>query len=373
MYSIVMMAAMTTAPEAPDFFFKNKGGGCYGCYGGGCYGSGCYGSGWGCGGGCYGGGGCMSYSAGCHGGGWGKFGGHAAFVGGNGCCGTAAYAGCGGYTAGYYAPGGPVYTGYAGGGYYYGPGGPGVGVGVTGSGATGTGTDAGPGTGTGTGTGTDRGTGPGTGTSPGTGGKGGGSSGPGTGGSGNPGGGPGAALGVPEAIPFLPAGRAQVVVRMPADAKLFADGQATIQGGTERVFLTPELSGARDYQYTLSVEHPAGGEPQTKKVVVRPGHRTVVEFGAAVAAEKVTSPVTVALPQKARLYVDGVATGAAAGTTTFRTPELTKGKAYVYEFRAEVEKEGKTEVLSRNVTFKGGEAVTVDFVEPAGTRTASSK
>jgi uncharacterized protein (TIGR03000 family) len=358
MYSIVMMAAMTTAPETPEFFFKNKGGGCNGCYGGGCYGScygsGCYGAGWGYGG-CYGGGGCFGARA---------YGGHA-FVG-SGCHG--AYAGgcggCGGYAAGYYAPGGPAVTGYGGGGYYYGPGGPGVGVGVgvNGAGATGTGTDRGPGTGTGTGTGTDSGTGGSKGGAGGTGG--------GKGGATNPGGGPGAALGVPESAPYLPAGRAQVIVRVPADAKLFADGQATIQGGAERVFLTPELSGIRDYQYTLTVEHPAGGDAQTKHVVVRAGHRTVVEFGTVVAAEKVTSPVTVALPEKAKLYVDGVATAAAGGTTTFRTPELTKGKAYVYEFRAEVDKDGKTEVLNRQVTFKGGEPVTVNFVEGSATRTA---
>jgi hypothetical protein len=42
----------------------------------------------------------------------------------------------------------------------------------------------------------------------------------------------------------------------------------------------------------------------------------------------------------------------------------------VYEFRAEVEKDGKTEVVSRQVTFKAGEAVTVNFVEGEAVRTA---
>jgi uncharacterized protein (TIGR03000 family) len=246
---------------------------------------------------------------------------------------------------------------------YFGSGGPATGVGVTGAGTTGPGT--GTGTGTGPGTGTDAGPGAGgsKGTTPGKGG-----SGPGTT---NPGGGPGAALGVPHAVPYLPATRGQVVVRMPADAKLFADGQATVQGGAERVFLTPELTAVRDYQYTLTVEHPAGGEPQTKQVVVRAGHRTVVEFSTTAAAEKVTSAVTVALPSRAKLFVDGVATSASAGTTTFRTPELVKGKAYGYEFRAEIEKDGKTEILSRQVNFKGGEPVTVNFVEGTAVRTAS--
>lgn len=386
MYSIVMVAAMTAAPEAPDFF-KHKGGcyGCYGCYGGSCYG--CFG------GGCFGGcAGCFGGCAGCYGGGWCfcGFGKSAsagyAFVGSGGCYGAAApyYASCCGYgipaasgfytplaqfvppaisyaadtgvtttgagTTGVYPAGGAVYPGY---GFY--PGYPAVGVtgaavvpvpGTTGT-TGGTGTRSGMGTGTGTGT-----SGGGTGSPAGT---------------GTPG---GAALGTPEAVPGLPASRAQVVVRLPADAKLYADGQATMLGGAERVYLTPEISTARDYTYKLKVEF-ATGEPETKQIVVRAGHRTVVEFAPpVVVSEKISSPVTVTLPEKAKLFVDGVAATTGGGTQTFRTPELTKGRAYVYEFRAEVDKDGKTEVLSRQVSFKAGESITVNFVEAEGTRTA---
>jgi uncharacterized protein (TIGR03000 family) len=81
MYSVVLMAALTTGGTTPDWGWRNNGcnGGCYGgCQGigwrrshgcsGGCYGcyGGCYGS---CYGGCYGGA-VMSYSAcyGCYGG-----------------------------------------------------------------------------------------------------------------------------------------------------------------------------------------------------------------------------------------------------------------------------------------------------------------
>jgi uncharacterized protein (TIGR03000 family) len=426
MYSIVMVAAMTASPEAPDFF-KNKGGGCYGCYGGGCYGSscygsscyGCYGSGWGYGG-CWGGGGMFGH----------KFGGYGgyAFVG-SGCCGggyaAPYYTSCCGYGVGYasgyydvtgrfvppavsyaadtgvqttvtgagttgvypaYGVGvGGVYPGYP--GYYPGyPGYPGYpAVGVTGASVTmpgttgttgGTGTRTGTGTtGTGTGTGTPgtRGTGTGTGTpggGTGTGTPGGGTGSPGGGGTGSPGGPGGAAFGTPQAIPGLPASRAQVIVRLPADAKLYADGTATMLGGAERVFLTPEISTARDYTYTLKADY-GTGEPETKQVVVRAGHRTVVEFAGPVAAgEKASSPVTVTLPEKARLFVDGVVAATGGGKQTFRTPELAKGKPYVYEFRAEVDKDGKTEVLSRQVTFKAGEPIVVNFVEADATRTA---
>jgi len=319
MYSIVMMAAMTAAPETPDFFF-HKGGGCHGCNGGGCYGGGCYGGGLGYGG-CHGSGwGCHGAVAssgcyGCNGGGHGFFGGHGfcgfGFLGhkhgGGGCYGGGCYGGA------------PYYTGC--GGYAVppavAPAAPGVVVGYA----------------------------PNFSTIP--------------------------ATGVPEVVATLPANRAQVVVRVPADAKLFADGQATQLTGPERVFLTPDLSTGRDFQYTLKVEFAASGETKSdsKQVTVRAGHRTVVEF-AVPATEKATSAVTVTLPEKAKLYVDGVEAATTGGKHTFQTPELPKGKPFVYEFRAEIEKDGKAETLSQKVTFNAGEPVAVDFTDAAATRTA---
>jgi len=103
---------------------------------------------------------------------------------------------------------------------------------------------------------------------------------------------------------------------------------------------------------------------------VRAGHRSVVDF--TTASNSVTSAVTVSLPEKSKLFVDGVATPVSTGTHTFRTPELTKGKAYVYTFRAEIDRDGKTEIENREVTFKGGDPIVVNFADNA-VRTASAK
>ena len=364
MYSMVLVAAMTAAPATPEWGFKH--GGCYG-NGGGCYGYSC-GGGWGGCGGCWGGGGCHGWGfggcrggwGGCHGGGWGCHGAVSVYSGCNGGC-------YGGHPVGPYAGlafsgchgAQPYYTGCGGYGSYVAPVGP-VGVGY----GYGSGTVVVPGAG--------YGVGPATGTvtpATGTGGTGGGSTGgsPGAGGSStNPGG--ISAPGTPEAVGNLPANRAQVVVRVPAGARLFADGQATSLTGTERVFLTPELSAGRDFQYSLKVETEGGTD--TKSILVRAGHRTVADF--TTATEKAASPVTVNLPARAKLFVDGVAATATGGTHTFRTPELPRGQPFVYEFRAEVEQaDGKTEVVSKTVKFTAGEPVQVDFVEPTAVRTAS--
>jgi len=373
MYSVVMVAAMTMAPATPDWGFKHGGcygssccggygyGGCCGGWGyGSCYGSSCCGGGWG---GCNGGGFCGLFSCGCHG--------TASVY--SGCCGggypyapyaSLAFSGCCG--------GGPYYTGCMGYGSYYVPGAP-VGVGMTSVGGyvapgggyvapiPGGSADVGVGAGS-----AGSGAGTGTGGKAGTGGTGGGTGSPGAGGSGGPGN-KISAPGTPVQVGGLPANRAQVVVLAPAGAKLYADGEATSLIGPERVFLTPELAAGRDFQYTLKLEN--GTEATTKQVVVRAGHRTVVDFTNG--AEQVTTPVTVNLPANAKLFVDGVPAAVSGGTHTFRTPELAKGKAFTYDFRAEVDKAGTTEVVSKKVTFKAGEPVTVDFVEPAAVRTAA--
>jgi uncharacterized protein (TIGR03000 family) len=326
MYSVVMLAAMTAGPEAPDFFLKKHGcagySSCYGCTG--------YASCYGCGGGCRGWGhghGCWSsgWSHGCCGGCWssGCFGCHGVATVYSGCNG---YASCyGGFALGgcistYGPPGGSCY------GQHFSPGYTQAGVGF----AEGTVPYYVPTTVT-------------------------------------------PATETPEAVSSLPTTRAQLVVRVPGDAKLFADGQATSMGGTERAFMTPEIAAGKDFQYTLKVEYTDNGATKTdsKQVVVRAGHRTVVDFGGA--AAKATTPVTVTLPEKAKLFVDGQAAAAIAGKQTFKTPELVKGKPYTYEFKAEVEVDGKTDVRTRTVTFVAGEPVSVDFTEAEAVRTASNK
>ena len=111
MYSMVLMAALTTGGATADWHCHRHGG-CCGCYGG-CYGcwGGCYGGCYGCYGGCWGGcyGGCYGGWGGCYG----CWGGYSSW----GCCGC-----MGTYYGAPTYPGSIVPSGVAPGGYM--PGGP---------------------------------------------------------------------------------------------------------------------------------------------------------------------------------------------------------------------------------------------------------
>ncbi len=74
--------------------------------------------------------------------------------------------------------------------------------------------------------------------------------------------------------------KATVVVSLPADAKLTANGQLTKTLSAKRVFATPELEAGKTYSYTFKMELVKDGQTieQTQKVVVRAGEETKVNF-----------------------------------------------------------------------------------------------
>jgi len=164
--------------------------------------------------------------------------------------------------------------------------------------------------------------------------------------------------------------KAAVVVRLPADAKLYADGQLTALDTAERRFYTPTLDAGRDYHYNMKVEYVRDGKTvtDTKVVPVRAGEMAEVEFVDLTRVASRTkqpamasSKVTIKLPGKAKLYVDNSPNPLADGTRVFNTPELPKGEEFFYVFRAEVVRDGKTESQTQQISFRAGEAVTVDF------------
>jgi uncharacterized protein (TIGR03000 family) len=70
-------------------------------------------------------------------------------------------------------------------------------------------------------------------------------------------------------------------VRVPADARVWFDGDPTSQSGTDRVYTTPDLPDVQKrYRYTLRASWTAGGKPVTRSrtVVFRAGEQVTVDF-----------------------------------------------------------------------------------------------
>lgn len=170
----------------------------------------------------------------------------------------------------------------------------------------------------------------------------------------------------------VPANRAQVIVNLPADARLYANGQLTALTSAERVFVSPVLEANHNYQYSLKVEFVRDGKTisDSKVVNVRAGESSQVSFDDRVT--KVASRIRVKLPAGAKLYVNDLAREIASDTQEFKTPELVKGSEYSYQFRAETMKDGKIQSQTQRVVFQAGEPVTVDFTDKGSLLTAQN-
>ena len=210
------------------------------------------------------------------------------------------------------------------------------------------------------------------------------------------------------------AARATVVVLVPADARLFADGRPLALTGTERRFVSPVLPAGQEFLYRFRVEYERDGETVsvTKKVPVRAGAQVQIEFtdltartaprpipsavagtatsgsgqperpavpslSPAVAPASTPEPpvrpalptspnlertlITVKLPPGATLYVDERKSPSTSAVRQFSTPPLPVGREFAYLLRAEVVRNGQTETFTQKVPFRAGEKVEVDF------------
>jgi uncharacterized protein (TIGR03000 family) len=163
---------------------------------------------------------------------------------------------------------------------------------------------------------------------------------------------------------------ATVVVKAPADVTVTVNGQATARRADEETFLTPALARGREYAYLFTAEASRNGRKvsRTKRITVRAGEQTVVDFGELNATPAVAR-VTVVLPDSATLTVNGTAVSATRGTQTFETPSLEAGRRYFYTIKADLVRDGRTVSETRRVEVEAGKDVKVDFT-PVAVRTA---
>jgi uncharacterized protein (TIGR03000 family) len=202
--------------------------------------------------------------------------------------------------------------------------------------------------------------------------------------------------------------RATVVVKLPADARLYAEGRLLQLTSAERTFVTPELPTGREYSYTFKVEYDRNGETValTRKIAVQPGKTTPLEFADLTAkaapsttelatkpasvtppakpveaapakdAEKPGNPfqgpaatpvsserarLTLKIPAGATLYIDDKKKDGSDAVREFTTPPLPAGKEFAYVVTVEITRNGLPERLMEKVTFRAGDNVTRDF------------
>lgn len=74
--------------------------------------------------------------------------------------------------------------------------------------------------------------------------------------------------------------KALLLIDLPADAKLYVDGQQMKSGKARAAIITPALDPDRTYAYQVRVELVRDGQTltETQRIVLRPGHRSHARF-----------------------------------------------------------------------------------------------
>lgn len=199
------------------------------------------------------------------------------------------------------------------------------------------------------------------------------------------------------------ANRGTVVVKLPADAKLFAESQLLELTSGERTFYTPDLPGGREYAYNFKIEYTRNGRTvsESQRVNVAAGKTSTVLFDDLTAAKDKTgntavvakpdepakpvsaekdqpirtgiptpATITVKLPPSGTLFIDGKKHEKAGTERQFTTPPLPAGKEFSYAMKLETVRNGQPEEVTQKVVFRAGEIVTVDFSEAVADRRA---
>jgi uncharacterized protein (TIGR03000 family) len=163
-------------------------------------------------------------------------------------------------------------------------------------------------------------------------------------------------------------GPATVLLKAPADVVVTVNGQVATRRSEEEEFQTPNLRPGYTYSYQFKAEAIRDGKKVTleRRVTVRAGQKSVVDFGSLATAEgRDVAKVRVIGPASARVIVNNVELGTVGNRPAFETPRLQPGRKYYYTIRAVVTQGGRVRTATQRVNVEAGKDVTVDFSELA--------
>ncbi len=131
----------------------------------------------------------------------------------------------------------------------------------------------------------------------------------------------------------------EIVLVVPADARIFFDGEPTTSTGTERRYVSPPVEVGKQFQYVVLARWQEGGKPveQSRKLPVTGGARVRVDFTQPPPQAEVSRP-----PEG---KTDAVGTSLSAAGMLLRRDKV-PGDEWAFDWKAVGEKEGlKAEAL----------------------------
>jgi uncharacterized protein (TIGR03000 family) len=160
---------------------------------------------------------------------------------------------------------------------------------------------------------------------------------------------------------------ATIRVHLPADAKLYFDGEATHSNSSVREFETPLLEPGKTYCYQIVGKVVRDGRTITarKEVDLRAGEVTEVTLNLPKPKRPpVPATIVVHLPVDARLTVDGEPIRFGGSVRQFESPPLSVGKTYSYMVVGTVIRDGRAVTARKEIDVRADEVTEVTLNLP---------
>jgi uncharacterized protein (TIGR03000 family) len=160
-------------------------------------------------------------------------------------------------------------------------------------------------------------------------------------------------------------------VKVPADAKVFVNGRETTSTGIDREYISRDLQAGARYNYDVRAEFTRDGQSvsENKSIQLTAGQTANVDFTPGTpsvqtaAADSLRTTLVVHVPADAKLFLAGHETKATGEVREFTTTRLNSGSEWTtYAIRAEIERDGQTQVREETVSLKAGESRDVSLV-----------
>ena len=155
-------------------------------------------------------------------------------------------------------------------------------------------------------------------------------------------------------------GNATLNVSVPAEAKVFVNGQATTSKGAERQYISRRLERGFKYKYEVRAEFERDGETleQTKVVNLWAGSDALLVFD----FDSPETTITLNVPADAKVFLAGNETKSSGPVRVFTTDSLAASEEWTdYEIKVVVDRDGRNESKVQTVSLKAGDSRTLTF------------
>ena len=156
---------------------------------------------------------------------------------------------------------------------------------------------------------------------------------------------------------------AELVVDVPADAKIFVNGNRTNTQGSQRRYVSAGLIPGQTYEYQVQAVVERDGKEQTvtKSVLLTAGSEVKLAFEFP-ATEQVETVLTLHVPGDAKVNLAGNDTEKMGSTRVFTTSRLAVGQVWDgYQVQVTWSRDGQEITKVKTVTLRGGEAQELSF------------